>query len=589
MPRFRFIQKPILTTLMVGLAMFVICAGSVMAPAPSLAQLPTLPVPNGNSLPVGVEQQGTLETAPLKLDGKTLFRIASPAVPNRSEPGERVPVEVRAAQIQGNLQRLIPDARDPTRTLTPDELDVVVGTVNGFPVLFAEHPDLPQPRALLTITDADVQYYALDPEELANRWQDELEQKLRQAIALRQPDAIRQQLRIFFWVLAGTFLGTLFLGLIWTLLGRREKYLRQQRQTHQSLVEAQPETPASTSESLPQGMLGPRQLFGIQRRLQIIRFIRWLNFWLIAFAWAFGTAYALRLFPQTRQIARTLVIAPLLLLFAWFVIGLINRLVDLGVDQFVQKLAENQALTATNLQRINTITKVVKGVKMVTIYTIGVLLVLQGLQLVPGSVLALGTLVALVISFAAQNLIRDLVNGFLILLEDQYRIGDVINIGEKGGLVENFNLRITQLRNPDGHLITLPNSSIVEVENLSRDWSRTDFHIEVAYDTDVDFALTIVRDTAEKMAQAPDWRNVILDTHEFFGVEHLSHQGIIIRIWIKTLPMKQWVVAMEFRHRLKKAFDLHGIRIGTPQQLWLQKSNGKGDSIKPDQELEESS
>jgi small-conductance mechanosensitive channel len=270
------------------------------------------------------------------------------------------------------------------------------------------------------------------------------------------------------------------------------------------------------------------------------------------------------------------VIAPLVLLIAWFVIGLINRLIDFAVDKFIQQLADSQNLPSSNLQRLNTITEVVKSIKMVLVYTIGVLLVLQWLELVPGSVLALGTVVALVISFAAQNLIRDLVNGFMILLEDQYRIGDVVTIGEKGGLVENFNLRITQLRNPDGHLITLPNSSIVEVENLSRDWSRTDFRIEVAYDTEVDFALAIVRDTAEKMAQAPNWRDKVLDTHEFLGVEHLSHQGMVIRIWVKTLPMQQWLVAMELRRRLKKAFDLHGIRIGIPQQLWTQNGHSQG-------------
>jgi small conductance mechanosensitive channel len=582
-----FIKRPILIGIMLGLAVLTALTSPIMAPPPSLAQLGPLPTTGGNSLPVGVEQQGTLETAAVKLDGKTLFRIASPAVPNRSEPGERVPVEIRAGQVQGNLQRLLPDGRHATNAITPDGLNVVVETVNGFPVLFAQHPELSQSRALLTVTAADAQYYSLAPEELAYQWQDELEQKLRQAIALRQPEAIRRQLKLFFRVLIGTILVTLFLGIAWMLLGRREKRLWHQRQIQRSVMQVQEASSVPAPEPCPQKGQGQRQLFGLQRRLQIVRFVRWLNFWFIAFSWAFGTAYALRLFPQTRQIARKLVIAPLVLLVAWFVIGLINRLVDLAVDQFVQRLAESQALTTPNLQRINTIAKVVKGVKMVAIYTIGVLLVLQWLELVPGSVLALGTLVALVISFAAQNLIRDLVNGFLILLEDQYRIGDVVNIGEKGGLVENFNLRITQLRNPDGHLITVPNSSIVEVENLSRDWSRSDFRIEVAYDTDVDFALAIVRDTAEKMAQDPDWRDVILDTHEFFGVEYLSHQGMVIRIWIKTAPIQQWVVAMELRRRLKKAFDLHGIRIGTPQQFWLQNGNGKGTLIKPAQEVEE--
>mgnify|MGYP006281461045 FL=1 len=554
-----------------------------------MAQFPPLAPSNGSAVPAGVEQQGTLESAPVKLDGKTLFRIASPAVVNRSEPGYLVPVEVRARQIEGNLQRLLSISRTSETAITPDDLNVVVETVNGFPVLFADSSALAQPRAILTVTDTDAQYYAITQEALASQWQSELEQRLRRAIEIRQPEALRRQLRTFLRVLGITAGVTFLLGFTWTLLGRREKTIRQQRQTQSSLIQAYQEI--SEVQPSPQTTQSPSQgisnFFSLQRRLQLIRFLRWLNFWFITFAWAIGTAYAFRIFPQTRQLARKLVIAPLVLLIAWFVIGLINRLIDFTVDQFVRRLVESQTITSASLQRLTTITKVVKGVKMVLVYTIGVILVLQWLELVPGSVLALGTLVALVISFAAQNLIRDVVNGFMILLEDQYRIGDIVNIGEKGGLVENFNLRITQLRNPDGHLITLPNSSVVEVENLSRDWARSDFRIEVAYDTDVDLALAIVRDTAEKMAQDPDWYDKILDTHEFFGVEHLSHQGMVIRIWVKTLPIQQWVVAMELRRRLKKAFDLHDIRIGIPQQLWMQNSNGKGLPIEPAHPIED--
>lgn len=557
--------------------------------SPAIAQFPPLTPNNASPLPVGVEQQGTFESAPVKLDDKTLFRIASPAVANRNDPGNLVPVEVRARQIEGNLQRLLPAPRSREANITPEKLNVVVETVNSFPVLFAESPVLSQPRALLTVTDTDAQYYAVSKEELANQWQDELEQNLRQAVEIRQPEALRRQLRKFFLVLLTTIVTTLLLGLTWTLLGRREKALRQQRQAQSALMQAREEmadapSPAQAMQTSSPGIL---HFLNLQRRLQLIRFLQWLNFWAITFAWAIGTAYAFRIFPQTRQLARKLVIAPLVLLIAWFIIGLINRLIDFTVDQFVRRLAESQNLTTASLQRLNTITKAVKGVKMTLVYTIGVIMALQWLELVPGSILALGTLMALVISFAAQNLIRDLVNGFMILLEDQYRIGDVVNIGEKGGLVENFNLRITQLRNPDGHLITLPNSAIVEVENLSRDWSRSDFRIEVAYDTDVDLALAIVRDTTEKMAHDPDWQDQILDTNEFFGVEHLSHQGMVIRIWVKTLPIQQWVVAMELRRRLKKAFDLHGIRIGIPQQVWMQNSHGKVNAVQSVEKLEE--
>lgn len=566
------LKNRLLTLILTGLILPLLLTQLLLA-SPAIAQFPPLTPNNASPLPVGVEQQGTIESAPVKLDGKTLFRIASPAVANRNDPGNLVPVEVRARQIEANLQRLLPVARSREANITPEKLNVVVETVNGFPVLFAESPVLPQPRALLTVTDTDAQYHALSKEELANQWQDELEQKLRQAVDIRQPEALRRQLRKFIRVLLITIATTLLLGLTWTLLGRREKALRQQRQAQSALMAMVDEPPSS--QAVQVSSPGILHFLNLQWRLQLIRFLQWLNFWAITFAWAIGTAYAFRIFPQTRQLARKLVIAPLVLLIAWFIIGLINRLIDFTVDQFVRQLAESQNLTTASLQRLNTITKAVKGVKMTLVYTLGVIMALQWLELVPGSILALGTLVALVISFAAQNLIRDLVNGFMILLEDQYRIGDVVNIGEKGGLVENFNLRITQLRNPDGHLITLPNSSIVEVENLSRDWSRSDFRIEVAYDTDVDLALAIVRDTTEKMAHDPDWQDLILDTNEFFGVEHLSHQGMVIRIWVKTLPIQQWVVAMELRRRLKKAFDLHGIRIGIPQQIWTQNDNGK--------------
>ena len=542
-----------------------------IATAPAIAQFPPLIPSNNNPLPAGVEQQGTLESAPVRLDGNTVFRIASPAVVNRSDPGYLVPVEVRASQIEGNLQRLLPASWSGETALSPNSLEIVVKTVNGLPVLYAESPALQQPRALLTVTDADAQYYAIGKEELAAQWRDELEQKLLQAVEKRQPAAVQRRLRIFVTVMIGTVLVTLVMGLTWKALGRREKSLRQQRETQ---LQAQSNEAADNPEAeAPQTLYGLSRFLRLQQKLQFVRFLRWLNFWVIAFTWAGGTAYALNLFPQTRLLARKLIIAPMVLLIAWFVVGLINRLIDFTIDKVIQQLADSQELTNTNLQRVGTITRVVKGIKMVLVYTIGVLLVLQWLELVPGSVLALGTLLALVISFAAQNLIRDLVNGFMILLEDQYRIGDVVAIGDKGGLVENFNLRITQLRSPDGHLITLPNNAIVEVENLSRDWARADFRIDVAYATDVDVALATVQDTAEAMARDPDWRYKILATDEFFGVECLTHQGMGIRIWLKTLPMQQWAVAMELRRRLKKEFDRQGISIGIPQQLWMQNSD----------------
>jgi small conductance mechanosensitive channel len=203
-----------------------------------------------------------------------------------------------------------------------------------------------------------------------------------------------------------------------------------------------------------------------------------------------------------------------------------------------------------------------KGLITVLIYFFGIIWVLQTLNMAPTSILAFGTLIALAVSFGVQNVIKDLVNGLLILIEDQYAVGDLIVIGSASGVVEHINLRVTQLRGDDGRLVTVPNSLVGQVDNLTRIWSRSDFLVEVAYNTDVDKALAIVQQEAKQLASDPAWDPFILEVGEVFGVEKIALTGITIRIWIKTLPLKQFVVARELRRRLKIAFDLQGIQIG---------------------------
>ncbi len=538
-------------------------------PPAALAQFPPLTAPSNNnsqSLPPGVERRGTIESAPIRLDGKELFRIASPAVFNRNDPGSLIPVEVRAKQIESNLNRLIPGSSQSDEITPNPDMEVVIETINGQPVLFVKDTNLPEARVLLTVTGADAQYAAISQERLAEQWREILEQELRQAIALRQPEAFRKQVFTVLAVAIATVLLTLAETAIWAILGRRKKRLEQQLATETALIQASAKEASETESEPPHPRERPHFL-NLQRRLQIVRLMQWLLFWTIALIWVLGVAYSLYAFPQTRQFARQVVTIPVVFLLAWFLTGLANRVADIAIDRYLQSQEQERSLTEANLQRAATIARVIKGLKMVLIYTLVMLSVLQWLNLVPGSVLTLGAVFALVVSFAAQSLVRDLVNGFLILLEDQYRIGDNVRIGAVSGMVENLNLRITQLRSDDGNLITLPNSLITEVENRSRGWARADFRIEVAYKTDVNRALEVVRETADQMAQDPQWQSVIYDTHELFGIDQISHTGIVIRIWIRTAPLKQWNVARELRRRMKIAFDRHHIEIGMPQQI----------------------
>jgi small conductance mechanosensitive channel len=536
-------------------------------------QLPTLPTTNGaQTLPPKVERRGTLEVTGVRMDGKELIRIASPAVFNRNEPGAQIPVEVRARQVEANLEQILGGGRFVGETtLDPNTLQVIIEPIDDQPVLFATDATSTEAKVLLTVTGTDAQYASLSQERLAEQWQVILEQELRQAIELRQPEVLQQRLTRVITALVFTVLLTMVSGAGWAYLGRRKQKLEQRlRAELAAIANKQPPAIAPVIESggFPFFQTWHHH-FTIQRRLQIIRFLRWLLFWTVFLAWILLIAYSLNAFPATRFIARKIAAIPIVILVVWFLMGLIDRLTSIIIDRVVQNWEQDQSLTEANLQRMETITNVIKGLKTFLVYVISILWLLQWLNLIPGSIITLGAVVALAISFAAQNLVRDLVNGFLILVEDQYRIGDFVRIDNEMGLVEQLNLRITQIRNPDGNLITLPNSLIAKVENMSRTWARADMQIEVAYDTDVNHALAVVRETIDQMETDPEWRSLILDSHEVFGVEQISHTGILIRVWIKTLPLRQWDVARELRRRLKIAFDRHHIQIGIPQQIWL--------------------
>ena len=575
-----------LLTLLLGL---LLALGPGWVASPASAQFAN-PFAGGNSTlpPASVQRIGLLEVTSVSLDGASLFSIASPAVFNRNEAGSEVPVEVRAGQIETNLNQVVSRTLgliDDDPALGNSSLEVTIETIGGQPVLFATGSGLTEPRVLLTVTDTDAQYNGISQGDLAERWQVVLRDSLRRAVESRLPEARRRQIRRTLWILLTSILITLVLAGCWQWLGWRKASL-EKKQTAQA---ARPFD--DDAAELPQHQL--QQLFRHQmtlaQRLQFVSFLRWLMFWGVAFVWITGLAGMLYIFPQTRGYALRLFSIPVLLLVAWFVTGLLNRLANIGIERVAQAWSKNELGDLDDIQqksmRISTITGAFKGLKTTLIYAMATLLVLQILQLAPASLLAFGAVAALALSFAAQSLVKDLVNGFLILLENQYAIGDLVTTGTTTGIVENLNLRITQIRGEDGRLVTLPNSLIAQVENLSRSWSRANILIDVAYGTNVDEALWVVHETAHTMASDPEWHYAILNPVEMLGVDAMTHAGLTIAVWIRTRPLKQFLVAREFRRRLRIAFDQADIAIGVPQQAltgvnpwphWPQEGAGDG-------------
>jgi moderate conductance mechanosensitive channel len=140
-------------------------------------------------------------------------------------------------------------------------------------------------------------------------------------------------------------------------------------------------------------------------------------------------------------------------------------------------------------------------------------------------------------------------------------------VGSVSGFVEHMNLRITQLRDTEGRLITVPNSMINIVQNLSKDWSRVDLFIDVAYSANPEEALAVVEQVATELYRDRTWSKEILEPPDVLGIENLTHTGMTIRTWIKTVPLSQWTVSREFRRRLKLRLDEAEIGIGIPQQM----------------------
>ncbi|HEX6310460.1 MAG TPA: mechanosensitive ion channel family protein [Acidimicrobiia bacterium] len=226
----------------------------------------------------------------------------------------------------------------------------------------------------------------------------------------------------------------------------------------------------------------------------------------------------------------------------------------------------DQMPTARRVQRARTIGVVLRSIVTVLVWTVAALMALGELGVNLAPLVAGAGIAGIAIGFGAQTLVRDFLSGIFMLFEDQYGVGDVINVGEATGVVEGVSLRTTRLRDVEGVVWHVPNGEIHRVGNMSQQWSRALLDIEVAYDTDIPTATRVIKDTADAMWQDADWSRLILSEPEVWGVEGLGASSIVIRLVVQTRPLEQWRVARELRARIKRSFDEAGIEIPFPQQ-----------------------
>jgi small-conductance mechanosensitive channel len=227
-------------------------------------------------------------------------------------------------------------------------------------------------------------------------------------------------------------------------------------------------------------------------------------------------------------------------------------------------------------QRAETIGALLRNAVTFTIWAIALIEILGKLGLNLAPIVASAGIVGVALGFGAQNLVKDFLSGVFMILEDQFGVGDVIDVGDAVGTVEAVALRTTRLRDVKGTVWHVRNGEITRIGNKSQGWSRALLDVPIAYGHSTDEAKALLKEVADSVWQDPEWSPKILEEPEVWGVEDLGADGVALRLVVKTAPLAQWAVSRELRARIKQVFDERGIEIPYKQHtIWLRNEGPK--------------
>ncbi len=245
----------------------------------------------------------------------------------------------------------------------------------------------------------------------------------------------------------------------------------------------------------------------------------------------------------------------------------ITRIIEGTVPRLRQRIVQRISRAGSNLElekRAATLSSVFRKTMAVAVWTVAVIMVLKQAGFNIGPILAGAGVVGLAVGFGAQNLVRDVISGVFLLLEDQVHVNDVAVVNGTGGLVEQINLRTIVLRGLDGTVYIFPNGSITTLANMTHGYSYYVFDVGVAYKEDTDHVVEVLKGIAARMQKEEPYSSYILEPLEVLGVDKFADSAVIVKVRIKTLPIKQWDVGREMNRRIKKEFDRAGIEIPFP-------------------------
>ena len=243
------------------------------------------------------------------------------------------------------------------------------------------------------------------------------------------------------------------------------------------------------------------------------------------------------------------------------------RIVNLAVAQMEHLVEDKDSTTMSEAEkRAKTLGKIINSAGFVMIIGISLMMVMSEFNMDIMPLITGAGIMGLAIGFGAQNLVRDIISGFFLILEDQIHVGDVARINDAAGVVEAIKLRITVLRDLEGTVHIFPNGEITQVANLTKEYSYSVINVGIAYKENVDDVMEVLKGVGEELQQDTEFGKLVTEPLEILGVDDLADSQVTIKIRIKTLPLKQWMVGRELRRRIKNTFDAKGIEIPYPHR-----------------------
>lgn len=256
----------------------------------------------------------------------------------------------------------------------------------------------------------------------------------------------------------------------------------------------------------------------------------------------------------------------LVLIITWIVLGGVRLALRRLEQTLIHRGQAEGEIPTESEKRVETLTRLLRQGVVIFVWVIAGLVILREVGIEIGPILASAGVAGVAVGFGAQNLVRDVISGFFIILENQVRVGDVAIVNGTGGLVERINFRTIVLRDLAGTVHVFPNGAITTLSNMTREWSAYVFNIGIAYKEDTDRVVELIQKIGSELKSDRVFGPQMIADVEIFGVDSFADSAVMIKGRLKTRPIKQWDVGREFQRRVKKTFDQEGIEIPFPHR-----------------------